>query len=91
MYDHGHLEGGRLGLAEKFKMPFFGDIENSFHEVTHIGLKPHQFFFLFKISQQMQLLETSKFAAKMGHGWQTVWVMAKIFLSNLHRHMIYKC
>ena len=42
--NHGHLEGGRLGLAKKFKTPFFEDIENSFHEVTHIGLEPHQFF-----------------------------------------------
>ena len=30
---------------QKFsKRHFFGDIENSFHEVTHIGLEPHQFF-----------------------------------------------
>ena len=25
---------------------------------------------------------------KMGRGWQAVWVMAKFFLSNLHRHMM---
>ena len=47
---HRHLEGGRLGLAKKFKPPFFGHIENSFHEVTHMGLKPHQIFSFENIS-----------------------------------------
>ena len=27
----------------------------------------------------------------MGRGWQAVWVLAKIFLSNLHRHMMNEC
>ena len=27
----------------------------------------------------------------MGRGWQAVWVMAKIFLSNLHRLLMNKC
>ena len=42
--NHGHLEGGRLGSAKKLKTPFFEDIKNSFHQVTHIGPEPHQFF-----------------------------------------------
>ena len=41
---HGHREGGRLGLVKNFKTPFLKDIENSFLQVTHIGLEPHQFF-----------------------------------------------
>ena len=71
-FSRGHREGGRLGLAKKFKTPFLKDIESSFHEVTHIGLEPHQFFFLFTISQQIQSLERSKVVAEMGHGWQAV-------------------
>ena len=67
------------------------DITNSFHEVTHIGLEPHQFFFLFRISQHIQSLETSRVSAKMGCGWQAGWVLAKIFSSNLHRHVMNKC
>ena len=31
------------------KHHFIKDIENSFHEVTHIGLKPHQFFSFWNI------------------------------------------
>ena len=42
--NRGHREGGLLGLAKKFQTPFLKDIENSFHEVTHLGLEPHQFF-----------------------------------------------
>ena len=42
--NRGHHEDGRLGLLKNFKTPFFGDIENSFYEVTHIGLETHQFF-----------------------------------------------
>ena len=30
------------------KCHFLKDIENSFHEVTHIGLEPHQFIFFLK-------------------------------------------
>ena len=34
---------------QKFsKRHFLKDIENSFHEFTHIGLEPHQFFFFSK-------------------------------------------
>ena len=33
------------------KCHFIRDIENSFHEVTHIGLEPHQIFSFFKISK----------------------------------------
>ena len=38
-------------------------------------------FFLFKISQQIRMLEVSKFLAKMSHGWQAVWVMTYMVTS----------
>ena len=59
-----------LARSKISKCHFSKDIENSFHEATHIGLEPHQFFFLFRISQQIQSLETSKVLAEMAHGWQ---------------------
>ena len=46
----GHHEGGHLGSAKILKCHFLKDIENSFHEVTHIGLEPHQFFSFQNIS-----------------------------------------
>ena len=52
------------------KCHFLGDIEKSFQEVTPIGPEPHHFFFLFKLSQQIQSLEASKFLAEMGLGGQ---------------------
>ena len=79
-----------LAWSKFWKRHFFRDIQNSFHEVTHIGLEPH-LFFLFKVSQQTQSLETSKVLAEMGRGWQAGWVMVKIFLSNLHRHVMENC
>ena len=39
----------------------------------------------------MRSLEASKVLAKMGRGWQADWAMAKIFLSNLRKHVINKC
>ena len=69
MLTPGHCEGGRLDSLKNFKTPFFGGIESSLHEVTHIGLEPHQFF-SFKISQQIWLLEAYKVSAKMGCGGQ---------------------
>ena len=47
------------------KRHFLKDIENSFQEVTQIGPEP-----LFQISQQIELLETSKILAEMGRSWQ---------------------
>ena len=64
------------------KRHFLEDIENSLYEGTHIGVEPQKIFFLFKISQQIQLIEMSKVFAKMAHGWQTDLVRAKILLSN---------
>ena len=40
-----------LAWQKNSKRHFLEDIENSFHEVTHIGLEPHQFFFF--LPQQM--------------------------------------
>ena len=37
-----------LALWKISKRHFLEDIENSLHEVTHIGLEPHQFFFFLK-------------------------------------------
>ena len=48
------------------KRHFFRGIENSFHEVTHIGLEPHHFF---TVSQQIRLLETSKVLAETEPDW----------------------
>ena len=36
-------------------------------------------FFLFKISQQIWVLEASKVLARIGRGWQDDWATAKIF------------
>ena len=33
-----------LAWQKNSKCHFLEDIENSFHEVTHIGLEPHHFF-----------------------------------------------
>ena len=55
-----------------------------------MGPEPHHFF-LFEISQQIWLLEASKVFAKMGRSWQANWAMAKIFFSNLHKHVMNKC
>ena len=60
-------EGGPTARSKIFKTPFLKDIEKSFQEVTSMGPEPHQFF-LFKISQQIWLLEQSKVLAKMGRG-----------------------
>ena len=66
MIRRGRFKSGLLTHSKNLKTPFLKDIGNSFHEVTYIGLEPHQFFF-FKISQQIRLLETSKVLAEMGY------------------------
>ena len=49
----GHCEVSRLLTSSKnFKCHILKDNDNSFHEVTQMGLKPHHFF-LFKTCQQM--------------------------------------
>ena len=50
-------------------MDFLRDIEKYFQEFTQMGPEPNHFF-LFKISQQIWLLEASKVLAEMGRGWQ---------------------
>ena len=60
-----------LLVQKKSNTPFFRDIENFFHEVTHIGLEPHQFF-LFEISQQIWSLEASKVSTEMSCAEQAV-------------------
>ena len=60
-----------LLLVQKIsKRHFLRDIGKSFQEVTPMGAEPRHFFFLFKISQQIWLLEASKVSAEMGRGWQ---------------------
>ena len=81
---HGHREDGLTGFSKYFKTPFFK------RYCTPIGPKPRHFF-LFEISQQIWLLEASKVLAKMGHSWQANWAMAKIFFSNLRKHVMNIC
>ena len=66
----GHREDGPTGFRNISKRNFLRDIEKSSQEVTPKGPEPH-LFFLFKISQQIRLLEASKILAEMGCGWQT--------------------
>ena len=44
MIIRGHCEVDALAQSKISKRQFLKDIENSFHEVTHIGLEPHHFF-----------------------------------------------
>ena len=50
------------------KHHFIKDIENSFHEVTHIGLKPHQFFSFWNI------LTNTVARAIQSFGWNGPWL-----------------
>ena len=50
------------------KHHFIKDIENSFHEVTHIGLKPHQFFSFWNI------LTNTVARAVQSFGWNGPWL-----------------
>ena len=70
----GHREGGRLGLVKNFKTVFFK---------RYCKVLPRK-------SQQIQSLETSKVSAVMGCCWQAGRVMVKMFLSNLHTHLMNK-
>ena len=85
---HGHL--GRLGSAKNWKTPFFWRYWKFLPLGDSYRSRTSPVFFLFKISQQIRLLEASKVLAKMGLGWQAVWVIAKFFLSNLHNYMMNK-
>ena len=57
---------GHLTRLKNFIMLFLKDIEDSFHEVTHMGLEAHHFFLS---SQQIRSLETFKVSAKIGRSW----------------------
>ena len=50
--NHWSYLDGRL-VPKISKRHFFRDIQNSFHEVTHIGLEPHQIFSFWNISTNM--------------------------------------
>ena len=91
MLVRGHCEGGHLGLPKNFKTPFFWRYWKYLPWGDSYRSKTSPVFFLFEISQQIWLLEASKVLAKMGRGWQAVWVMAKIFISNLHKLVMNKC
>ena len=62
--------------AIRFKMEYLGKIRGlaGWVGLSLSGLGSYDdhmaFFFLFKISQQIWLLEPSKVSAKMGRGWQ---------------------
>ena len=60
-----------LARCKISKRHFLEDIENSFHEVTHIGLKPHQFSSFQNVSTNA-VARGVKVRAKIGHGWQAV-------------------
>ena len=90
LIDHGHCEGGRLGLLKNFKTPYFGRYWKFLPRGDSYRSRTSPVFFLFEIFQQIRLLEASKVLAEMGHRWQAVWAMAKIFSSNLCKHMMNK-
>ena len=48
------------------KRYFFQDIKNSFHQVTQIGLKPHQIFFQILFSTSMDAGEVKSFCILAG-------------------------
>ena len=58
-------------VRKNLKCHFSRDIENSFHEVTHMGLEP-QHFFIFEISQQIWSLEMFKVLDKMGRSCRLI-------------------
>ena len=57
------LEPGLLSYVKIFKTPFFGNISNSCHWATQMGLKPTKNFFL-KIFQKLPPLEAFKVLAQ---------------------------
>ena len=91
MLRRGHREGGPTARSKNFKTPFFKRYSKILLRGYSNGSRTSPFFFLFEKSQQIWLLEASKVSAKMGRGWQADWAMAKIFLSNLHKHVMNKC
>ena len=85
------LLSGHLTRSKNFKTPFFKRYWKFLPGGYSNRSRTSPFFFLFQISQQIELLETSKILAEMGRSWQADWATAKIFLSNLHRHVMNKC
>ena len=59
--DHGSLALDSAVIRKISKRHFFRDIENSFHGVTQIGLKPHQNFFPIFFQQILSLQEFKVF------------------------------
>ena len=53
MLKHGSLALDGALVRKISKRHFFQDIKNSFHGVTRMGLKPHQFFFQIFFSTNM--------------------------------------
>ena len=47
------ISSGLITRSKNFKMPFFWNIQNSFHGVADIGLEPHPENFFEKISMNM--------------------------------------
>ena len=73
-----------LARQKNSKRHFLKDIENSFHQVNHIGLEPHQNFSFWNISTHTVARDVQSFS-KNGP-W-----LAGCFLSNLHRYMMNIC
>ena len=57
----GRREGGRLGLAKKFKTPFFKRYFKILSRGYSNGSRTSSIFFLFRISQQIWLYRHPKF------------------------------
>ena len=81
----------KVAFFKKFQMPFFKGYWKILSRGYSNRSRTSPVFFLFKISQQIWSLEASKVLAEMGRGWQADWAMAKIFFSNLRKHVMNKC
>ena len=88
---HGHHEGGLTAYSKDFKTPFFIRYWKILLRGYSKRSRTSTIFFLFKISQQIWLLEASKVLAEMCRCWQSDWAMSKIFFSNLRKHLMNKC
>ena len=78
--NHWSYLDGRL-VPKISKRHFFRDIQNSFHEVTHIGLEPHQIFSFWNISTNMVARGVQSFG-RNGPWWAGYLKYGQNFLVN---------
>ena len=79
----GHRENGHLTWWKISKHHFLKDIENSFHEVTHIGLEPHQFFSFKNISTNTVARDIQSF------GWNGPWLAGWLSYSQITKNGVH--